>query len=388
MAFSGTTYNPVSGAETAAAGQIVQSAVWNNINTDYATALTQLMSQLVAVISHKNILGANGSADIWQRGAGSSSSIAVASAITAYTADRWYLTNVASLASVVSAATALSNDSLLSCKILRNAGNTATGTQVFGYPLDNDEVQRMRGNKVTLSGIIKAGANWSPTSGTLTVTLYVGTGAPAKRGGGFTNETNVLSIATNLSAGGAATAISGTSSAIVPITATQGEVQFSWSPTGTAGADDSFTFDDMQLECDLSSTTWTPSQFDRLPFSICLRMCQRFYVKTFPYGVAPAQTGGVSGALAIRNGVAAGQIGIFWQYPVVMYATAAVTSFNTSAANANWRDTTAAADIVSSVDPGTSANEKGVLISGATATGTANGVNHLLYIHAQADAGL
>lgn len=42
MAYNAGTgvYTPVSGAETAAAGNIVQSATWNNINTDYATALT------------------------------------------------------------------------------------------------------------------------------------------------------------------------------------------------------------------------------------------------------------------------------------------------------------------------------------------------------------
>lgn len=388
MPFSGVTYTPVSGAITAAAGQVVQSATWNNINGDVADALTQLMSQAVAIVTHKNILGANGSADIWQRGAGSASAIAVASAVTSYTADRWYLTNAASLASVVSATTALSNASLLACKVLKNAGNTISAAQVFGYPLSSDEVQRLRGSKATLSGILKAGANWSPASGTLTVTLYVGTGTPQKRGGGFTGETNVLSISTNLTAGGAAVAISGESAAVVPTTSTQGEVQFSWTPVGTAGADDSFTFDDMQLEANLSADTWTPSQYDRLPFSIQLLMCQRFYAKTFPYNIAPAQTGGLSGALALRNGVAAGQIGIFWQYPVAMNATAAVTLYNASAANANWRDVTAAADIVSSADPGTTANEKGVLISGATATGTAGGVNHLIYIHAQADAGL
>lgn len=387
MAFSGTTYNQVSGAIDAVAGQTVQSAVWNNIHDDMGDALTQLMSQLVAQTSFKNILAANGSADIWQRGAGGAASIAVASAATSYTADRWYLTNAASLASVVSATTALSNNSLFAAKVLRNAGNTISAAQVFGYPLDSDEVQRLRGYKVTLSGLLKAGANWSPASGTLTVTLYVGTGTPQKRGAGFTGETNVIAIATNLTAGGAAVAISGASSAVVPLTATQGEIQFSWTPVGTAGADDSFTFDDIQLECNRSADTWTPNQYDRIPFETELSLCQRYFNKTFPYGTAPAQTGGISGGLSLRS-VAASQIGLFWQYPVTMRATAAITVYNPSAGNANWRDLTAAADIVSSVDPGSSANEKGVFISGATASNTAGGINHLIMISAIADAGL
>lgn len=386
MPFSGTTYTNVAGATTAAAGQTVQSATWNNIHTDQGTALTQLMSQLVTEISLRNIMRANGSADVWQRGAGGTASIAVASAATAYTADRWYLTNGASLASVVSATTALSNASILACKVLRNAGNTAAVAQVFGYPLDTDEIIQMRGSKITLTGLIKAGANWSPTNGTLTIALYVGTGAVAKRGAGFTNETTVLSIATNLTAGGSATAISGTSSAIVPATSTQAEVQFTWTPAGTAGADDSFTFDDIQLECDLSSTTWTPTTYDRLPFQTQLQLCKRFYQKTFPYTVAPAQSAGIPGSLAYVS--AANQsVNIYWQYPVELRATAAVTTFNTSAANANWRDNTAAADITVSVDSAIGSSPKGILIYGVTATGT-SGVSHLIYIQAAADASI
>jgi hypothetical protein len=386
MPFSGVTYTQVSGATTAVAGQIVQSTVWDNIHTDFGTAFTQVMSQLVAQVSYKNILAANGSADIWQRGAGPTASIAVASAATAYTADRWYITNAASLPSTISATTALSNASLLGCKVLRNAANNISAAQVFGYPLDSDEVTRMRGSKVTLSGLIKAGANWSPTNGTLTVTLYVGTGAPAKRGGGFAGETSVVAIATNLTAGGAATAISGTSSAIVPVNAAQGEVQFTWTPTGTAGADDSFTFDDMQIEANLSATTWTPNNYDRIPFEAELALCQRYFAKTFPYGTAPAQSVG-SGSLSLRSQATA-QIGIFWQYPVQMRATASIITFNPSAGNANWRDITAAADIVASSDPGTTANEKGIFISGATCTTSATAIGHLISISAIADAGL
>ena len=70
MPFSGVVFANVSGAETAAPGQIVQSTVWNNIHTDYGTALTQLMSQMTTLVSNRNILEANGSADVWQRGAG------------------------------------------------------------------------------------------------------------------------------------------------------------------------------------------------------------------------------------------------------------------------------------------------------------------------------
>jgi hypothetical protein len=40
-------YTPVSGAESAAPGQVIRSATWNSINTDYATALTQIGTGVV-----------------------------------------------------------------------------------------------------------------------------------------------------------------------------------------------------------------------------------------------------------------------------------------------------------------------------------------------------
>jgi len=39
------TYTPVTGAESATPGAVIKSATWNSINTDYATALTQLGQQ-------------------------------------------------------------------------------------------------------------------------------------------------------------------------------------------------------------------------------------------------------------------------------------------------------------------------------------------------------
>ena len=48
MPFSGNVYTPPPGAENAAPGQVVQSAVWNSIFTDIATALTAVMNQFNA----------------------------------------------------------------------------------------------------------------------------------------------------------------------------------------------------------------------------------------------------------------------------------------------------------------------------------------------------
>lgn len=385
MPFTNSTFANVSGASNAAAGQIVQSAVWNNIHTDYSTAFTQLMSQLVATISSRNICWMNGGFEVWQRGAGSSASIAVGATTTAYTADRWYLTTGANQISTVSAQTGLADASQLSARVQRNSGQTGTTAMTFGYPLDTDEIVRMRGSKVTLSFLAATGANWSPTNGTLVATLYVGTGAVAKRGGGFSSETTVLSISTNIAAGSSATSISGTSSAVVPTTSTQAEIQFTWTPTGTAGANDYFQVDNLQIENNLTSTTWTPMNFDRIPFETCLAGCKKHYQKTFLYDTAPASGGGIDNALSYLISPAAATITLWWQLPVEMRSDPTFSKFHpVTATGSNWYSFTTSAT-VSAIIQASIGSTKGALLFSTTASGVAE---NTYLLHAQADAGI
>lgn len=390
MAYGSTgTFANVSGASSAAAGQIVQSAVWNAIHVDYSAAFTQVMQQLISTVSNRNILWMNGGFEIWQRGAGSSSSISVAASTTSYTADRWYVTTGANQATVIAAATALSSQSQLACSVTRTAAQTGTTAMTFGYPLDSDEVIRMRGKKVTISFLASTGANWSPTNGTLVATLYVGTGAVAKRGGGFTSETTVVTVSTNLAAGSSATAVSATSSAVVPTTATQAEIQFTWTPVGTAGAADTVTIDDVQIEDNLSSSTWTPMNFDRLDFPTMLQGCKRHYQKTFPYSTAPAAGGGMANSLEVLS-QAATRFGFFWIYPVELRTNPTFSKFNPATATSSFWYTLAtvsvgvSASLSAVIDTQNNTNAtKGVLILGATAA-----AENAAFIHAMADAGI
>lgn len=386
MPFSGTTFTGVSGSTNAAPGQIVQSAVWNNINTDLATALTMLMSQLASEINNRNALWMNGGLEVWQRGAGSSASIAVGASTTAYTADRWYLDTDANQASVVSAQAGLTSASQLCARVRRNAAQTGTGQVYFAYPLDTDEIARLKGNKVSFIASVQAGANWSPASGTLTVNLYCGTGAVGKRGGTpYTSETTVLTIATNLTPGGAVTSIAGSSSVIVPTNTTQAELQFTWTPVGTAGAADDISIDDVQIESQLSVSTWTPQQFDRIPFPQMLQGCKRHYQKTFPYNTAPATASGVSDNALAVNAIATQRLYVMWQYPIELRATGTVDTFMPfTGANGNWYDYVASTSVAVSVNA-TFRGSKGVYISSTTSGST---TNNTCIIHAQVDAGI
>jgi hypothetical protein len=74
-----------------------------------------------------------------------------------------------------------------------------------------------------------------------------------------------------------------------PNNATQAEVRFEWTPTGTAGALDYAAFQRCMLFAGNLNLAFEPTRFaDEL-----LR-CQRYYLKTFPYETAPAQNAGTS----------------------------------------------------------------------------------------------
>lgn len=385
MPFSGSTFTNVNGATTAVPGQIIQSAVWNNIHSDYATAFNQLMGQLIGVQSNRNILWMNGGLEIWQRGAGASASIVVGSTSTAYTADRWYITTGANQSHTIAAIAGLSNRSQLAARIRRDAAQVGVTAMVFGHPLDTDELFRLRGNKVALSALLSAGVNWSPTNGTLVVSLYVGTGAVGKRGGGFAGETQVITISTNLTPGGAAVAISGQSSGTVPTNATQGELQFSWTPVGAAGAADDFTIDDIELESITSSLTWVPFIYDRLDFSTMLLGCKRHYTKTHPYEVNPTYGAGLANSLSFLSQATA-RISLFWQLTQEMRANPSFTKYHpTTATSSNWFDFTGGVSVLASIDITNNSNAtKGILIYGATAAA----IDRFIYIHMAADAGI
>jgi hypothetical protein len=115
-----------------------------------------------------------------------------------------------------------------------------------------------------------------------------------------------------------------------------------------------------------------------------LALTQRRYRKTFPIGTAVAQSGGVAGALCTKNPIAVGDPSAFWSWGTTMRVAPTITTFNPSAANANWRDVTAVADVTVSVDPATALSSgTGVLIATSATVAT---LGDVLCIHATADA--
>jgi Major tropism determinant N-terminal domain len=74
-----------------------------------------------------------------------------------------------------------------------------------------------------------------------------------------------------------------------------------------------------------------------------LQRCQRRYFKTFPKDVAPAQNAGLAGAFMVTSYAVGGGGGSI-RFPVELDFLGNIATYNPSAANANWRDVTNAAD--------------------------------------------
>jgi len=120
------------------------------------------------------------------------------------------------------------------------------------------------------------------------------------------------------------------------VLATANQVNFASSNTNT------FQFALIQLE---SGTVATPYQ--EIEASEVLKYCQRYYLKSFIQGTAPAQaTGSILGSLIYRvtNGTAVTFNGGYIIFPVTMRSTPTATFYNPITATANWYNFTNSAD--------------------------------------------
>ena len=112
---------------------------------------------------------------------------------------------------------------------------------------------------------------------------------------------------------------------------------------------------------------------------------QRFYRKTFAQGVKPAQNvASYVGALCAFNPIALGEPSAYVAFQPPMLLSPTITTFNPSAANANWYDVTASASVTATV-PSNATSVNGSLI-GTSATVTT--LADELCIHYTADGGL
>ena len=209
----------------------------------------------------------NGSFGIWQRG----TSFPAAASIV-YTADRWAFYRSALATGATAAQTTPTNivgSSSYGIRVQRNSGNTSVDPLILAQCIETANVRSLQGQTVTVS--FKQRTSASITAATILVTLTYGTGTDqgvnAARAGSWTGQ-GTLSGSFNT---GSTTFTETSIQYAIPSTATELQLNFAYTPTGTAGANDFFDIADVQLEVGPVATP-----FEQRPIGMELALCQRY----------------------------------------------------------------------------------------------------------------
>lgn len=208
----------------------------------------------------------NGGFDWWQRGTSFSSNT-----LNGYCADRWKYVRAANTAGItISQVASPQTGFQYGIKQQRTASNTSTDATYLAYGLETKDFLRFAGQTVTLSFYGVKGANFS---GVLSLYFATGTGTDENPLAALTGESILYNSSVSLTTTVARYSVTFD----VPSAATSDRFYFSWAPTGTAGADDSFTITGVQLE---QGSQVSP--FVRAGGTIQgeLAACQRYYWRT------------------------------------------------------------------------------------------------------------
>ena len=216
----------------------------------------------------------NGGMDIWQRG--TSVAIAASTSYTAgFSADRWDTGTGANQAITISRQVTGDTTNLpniqYAMRYQRNSGQTGVGGLSLANSFESSNSIPFAGKTVTLSYYARAGANYSSASSALGAALYSGTGTDQNRlAGAYTGDATPISSNITLTTTWQRFTVTGT----VASTATELSIIFSWTPSGTAGANDYFEITGVQLELGSVATT-----FSRAGGTLQgeLAACQRYY---------------------------------------------------------------------------------------------------------------
>ena len=268
-----------------------------------------------------------------------------------YFADRFFAAGGASsailMAAVADTSVAGFNQSL---KISRQPNNASLATINVGQALETLDSLRCQGQTVTLSFWAKAGANYS--GGALTVQVIAGGGvnqsAVSLVAGTWTSASYVVNAAQALTSAMTRYQFTG----VVPSTATQLAMLLSFTPSGTAGANDSISINGVQLEIGPSA-----SPFEHIDAQVALEICQRY-----AWAIPEPAAGVVIGAGA--NTGAAAQL-IYIATPVQLLKAPAVT-----VAAGSFKTNQAGVATATTISPGATHTPNAISINGNSA-GTA-----------------
>jgi len=151
-------------------------------------------------------------------------------------------------------------------RLQRTAGNTQTNNIGVAQGIESKNCEGLAGTQLTLSFKARAGAN---LSGDFAYIVFFGTGTDENPVGmtGQTSDVTSTPASTDWT--------SYTKTVTVPAGTTQITIGFSFTPSGTAGANDWFEVAEVQVE---RGSVATP--FEHRSYGDELARCQRYYVNT------------------------------------------------------------------------------------------------------------
>jgi hypothetical protein len=197
------------------------------------------------------------------------------------------------------------------------------------------------------------------------------------------NATDDFSAVTNVSSG--TTSVSNTTATTISLTSvSMGDISKGLRIRVSVAPGTVTTKNFYWTEWVLAEQTTAPT-FVYYSFEEELRREQRYYFKTFPYAVAPAQNAGLAGSWNWPAGKAAAVAGLSnaFAFPMPMRTSppTTVTFYNPSAANAFVRDVTGAVDCTASATSQAGDANMAVGYTGNAATAVAN----QMAVHVTAD---
>lgn len=271
-----------------------------------------LLGQSVTTSAGKNAV-INGGMDIWARGTSFSIAASTGYGSTTFSADRWQTATNANQAITISRQ--LTNDTTnlpniqYCARYQRNSGQTGTGALSLVTNFETSNSLRFAGKAVTFSFYARAGANYSAASGSLVSTLYSGTGTDQNIYA-YTGTATVAAVTAALTTTWQRFTATGTMSA----SATELAIAFTFTPVGTAGANDYFEVTGVQVELGSTVTTFARSAPN---FGGELAACQRYFYRQ----------GGVTGYNLFGNGyiVTSTKVAASIPFPVIMRTTPVAT---------------------------------------------------------------
>ena len=257
----------------------------------------------------------NSSFQIWQRG----TSISYSSS-QAYSADRWnaQINQIGTISRQVTGDTTNLPNIQYCARVQRTSGQTGTSTNSFYQNFESVNSIPFVGKTVTYSFYARKGANYSPTSNALVANVYSGTGTDQNVLSTYTGSATVATTTVTLTATWQRFSVTGT----VATSATELALGFSFTPTGTAGADDYYEVTGVQLEV---GSVATPFKTNGATIQGELAAAQRYY-----YVIASGATA-VSAAIGMGFYSGTTTVQIYPKIPVTLRTTPTlVTTAGTS----------------------------------------------------------